>query len=178
MCVCECRKCLAGNLEKQGLPCTSGSVNYAQMQLQVDRQALDSDLCPELLFSPVLMWKPGRKKHGSQIPLSIKHLVKHQGGRATSLPSVNKLASPRPHPHPHAPVQTPPPLLGGGGKERMESEVGLRRLVTENVTGKRSQLPVRTTNLTDALLPQESFVKENKVKLILYVVLYISYDNC
>lgn len=137
------------------------------MQLQVDRQALDSDLCPEFLFSPVLIWKPGRKKLRSQIPVNVEPLSKH---RTTSLPSVNKLSPPDQRPHPHPPVQAPPPLLGDGVKERREPEVGLRRLVTENVTGKRSQLPVRTTDLTNALPPQESFesvVKENMVKLVL-----------
>ena len=147
----------------------SGSVNYVQMQLQVDRQALDSDLCPELLFSPVLIWKPGRKKRSSKIPVAYDPLSKHRGQRATSLPTVNKLSPPHQHPHSHAPVQAPLPLMGDGGKERREPEVGSRRLVTENVTGKRSQLPVRTTDLTNALPPQESFesiVKENTVKLV------------
>ena len=130
------------------------------MQLQVDREALDSEdlSSSDVLFSPVLLWRPGRKQLTHQSNSNRRRVDVHDVQPSSSFP-----------PHPHTPLLTPPTLSRtiNGNRKRKDGGKDKRGEMTENVTRNKHQLPFKTTNLTDALPPQEgleSTVNENKVR--------------
>ena len=127
-----------------------------------------SDLCSKLLFSPVLLWRPGKRSRPSPVHTGIEISNRHRNEK-TDPPNQNPRPPSSSPPHPQ---HTPPPATHvtastevGAGKERREIDAGLRRILTEKLTGKKNPLLVKTTNLTDALPPQESSqpANENKV---------------
>lgn len=166
------------------------------MQLQVDDVALNSDLCSELLFSPVLLWRPGRKHPSpSNATANLEaQRTYRQREIVTPLPDVEKTSNNHPflrQSHPHTPPLAVEKTQTGkdGGKqihvrvkERRVTEAGGRRVV-EYSTTRKSHLPVKTTNLTDALPPQESFesiMNEHKVRTMyrVHVCIFYVYMYC
>ena len=169
-----CRKCSKDRVTKhQEIPSKS-AVNYVQMQLQVDKEELDSNLCSEIFFSPVLLWRPGRKH--PPLPLTPSENLeaenKHQGDKMSLVNTKQSDYYSQPHPQqPHPLPQAPQHIPGAErDKEKRDIDVRMRRMLTENMVGRKGQfVPVKTTNLTDALPPQESFestVNEKKVRFM------------
>ena len=103
-----------------------------------------------MLFSPVLLWRPGKKPRPSPVQAGVEISNRHQSQK-TRLPnqySNSPPSSSQPHPLPAATSST--------CKDRREIDAGVGRLITEKLSGKKSPLSVKTTNLTDALPPKES----------------------
>ena len=161
------RKCAANSLNGFKASPSKAGVNYVQMQLQVDREALDSDVSSDIFFSPVLLWRPGKEhRPPPPPPVSTEIPSKHQGDKTASSAPLQ----PHPQPPTHTPLPAPHISLdeNGDGKKEAEQSVGsggdggMRRVLS----GKKSPLLVKTTDLTDALPPQESLestVNEKKV---------------
>ena len=145
-----------------------------------------SDLCSELQFLPVLLWRPGKKQHHplppplahENIEISKRHKTFEKTDQSSNKnpPQASSSSPPHPLPRPqHAsslPTTTHVAASSGAhnkDKEKRETDTKARRSQTEYLsTGKKGHLLVKTTDLTDALPPQRSFESpplhsENKV---------------
>lgn len=148
-----------------------------------------SDLCSELLFSPVLLWRPGKKQlHPPPPPIHESTEISDSRLKNEKIDVPNQISnrnlpltsSSPPHPltHPqHSPLLPPTHVAtsteAGAHKEIERRDVAVasvRRIQAENLSGKKSPLLVKTTDLTDALPPQQNFEStphnESKVWLV------------
>ena len=130
---------------------------------------LISDLCSELIFSPVLLWRPGRAQCHPPPPSASAHEISNEKTRRPNQSSItHPTNSSPPHPLPR-PQHTPPPATHvAAGSTHKDKDRSVRRIQAENLsTGRKGPLLIKTTDLTDALPPQQSFESplhnENKV---------------
>ncbi len=137
-----------------------------------------SDFCSELIFSPVLLWRPGKAQRHPPQPSSTHEISNQHTNQKTNHPNQSSVVHPTssspPHPLPH-PQHTPPPppathitASSGAAAGGIHKDRSVRRIHAENLSiGKKGPLLIKTTDLTDSLPPQQSFESplhnENKV---------------